>query len=151
MNTPHWIIGIDPGSNASGVATYEHGQLVALAMMTLPELMRFIAEHDYHYAIEDIAAIKPVYARNNKGNRQVIGRIAQNVGQVKQTGRHIIETLELYQRRYRTFKPQSGNWGTLKPQMGRGVLALRTGWDGDSNKDTRAAAFFGWLALKTGV
>lgn len=151
MSLADRIVGIDPGSNASGVAIYERGVLVALRMMTLAELGVFIAKNDCAYAIEDVSAIRPLYHRNDKGNRRVASRIAQNVGQVKQTGKHIIEMLDLHQRRYRAIRPQAGNWGTLKPRQGSAVLALRTGWDGASNKDTRAAAFFGWLALKTGI
>lgn len=142
------IIAIDPGTDKSGVAMFVDGELKHLALMTLPNLVEYIRMSNAHYVIEDVEAIKAIYNRNQKANKQAGLKVAQSVGLVKATARHIISFMEWHNRPYTKIEPTTGNWGTINAKYGSQALRTRLGWTGTSNKDTRSAAFFGWLYLQ---
>lgn len=143
------VIAIDPGSHQSGCAQYECGKLVALRMVRLFELPTLVDEHpSATWVIEDVPANSFMYGRHAGGNKGVAARKAQNVGMVKQATRSILELLAHHGVTPVKIPPQGGNWGTIKTNYGRKALEQHTGWAGNSNKDTRSAAFFGWLYLQ---
>lgn len=51
--------------------------------------------------------------------------------------------LDHYEIPYVLHRPQAGNWADKRP-----LFEKVTGWKGNSNPDTRSAAYFGFLALK---
>ena len=148
MKDTNILIAIDPGTDKSGVAIFVNGHLHNLEMMTLPKLSEFIKLTYGQYVVEDVEAIKTIYARNRKTNTGSGLQTAQSVGQVKATGRHIIEFIKWWGMPVETLKPISGNWGTMSTDAGKRALTQRTGWTGSSNKDTRSAAYFGWRYLQ---
>ena len=143
------VIAIDPGSHKSGCALYKAGRLEALRMVQLFDLPELVAEHpSATWVIEDVPANSFMYGRNAGGNKGVAARKAQNVGMVKQAARAIMELLEHHGITPVKIPPQGGNWGTISTHYGKQGLAQHTGWVGKSNKDTRSAAFFGWLYFR---
>ena len=141
------VIGIDPDAIRHGVAIYINGKLCELKMMNTPELIiDFIPSiqdtHRIKLSIEDVCANKFVYGRNKKATKAAESRVAMNIGHVQQAQTELIRWLDRYLIAYELHKPQSGNWADK-----RELFERITGWKGQSNADTRAAAYFGYLAL----
>ncbi len=99
---------------------------------------------DVLFSIEDVCANNFVYARNSKGNKSVTSKIAMGIGRCQQAQTELMRWLDYYNIEYVLHKPQKGNWAKNKAQFEK-----VTGWKGKSNVDTRSAAYFGWLALKS--
>ncbi len=142
------VIAIDPGTEKSGVAIFVDGVLSQLEMMPLPQLVDLIKKTDADFVIEDVEANGFIYTRNQKTNKQAGLKVAQSVGLVKATARHIMSFMDWHHRQYTKIPPTTGNWGTVEPKYGSLALEQRLGWTGTSNKDTRSAAFFGYLYLR---
>lgn len=141
------VIGIDPDAVRHGVAIYINGKLYELKMMNTPELIiDFIPSiqdtHRIKLSIEDVCANKFVYAQKMKGNKSVTSQIGIRVGMVQQAQIELMRWLDRYLMAYELHKPQAGNWADK-----RELFERITGWKGQSNADTRAAAYFGYLAL----
>lgn len=144
------IIGIDPDLVKNGVAIVENGKLMDLSAKSMVELIKFIAvvhkrEPKLTVALEDVEANKPVF--NRKGvNAAAKLKIAQNVGQVKATARHIKAFLDDMGVNVVMVKPLKG---TVKAAKTNAVVFNNlTGWKGTSSEDKRDAAL---LALFGGV
>lgn len=142
------VIGIDPDSKAHGVAVYEDGILRSLFEMSLGEVIEFCLselwdKNNVLLGIEDVKANKFIYARNAHGNKNILANIATKVGRNQQSQIELERELTRKGIKFVNFKPQKGNWAENKKQF-----EAVTGWKKRSNKDTRSAAFFGYLALK---
>ncbi|PTY38568.1 hypothetical protein BGP77_11515 [Saccharospirillum sp. MSK14-1] len=142
------IVAIDPGTDASGVAVFTNGKLTELTMMNLPTLVDYIQVTDAHYVIENVEANKFIYARNKHPSQSVTLKMAQSVGLVKATARHIMTFMTWHKKAYTPIKPTPDNWGTMDAEQGKRALQTMLGWTGESNKDTRSAAFFGNLYIR---
>ena len=144
-----YTIGIDPDSDKHGVAIYQDGQLQALETMddveivTMVESIRQNVSPHITFAIEDVLANKFVYGRNQHASRAAQSNIGMKIGQCQQAQKSLIRWLEHLGVTYRLFRPQRGNWAENKAQFEH-----VTGWQKRSSKDTRSAAFFGYLALQ---
>lgn len=140
------VIGIDPGSSASGVAWYEHGQLTALEYVTLWEWPQLFSRCPPNavFIMEDVKANSFLYGRNAQSNRAKELKVAGNVGQVKEIQTQIENCMKAYGIKPMLVKPVKGNWGTMKAAEGTHRLRHFTGWTGSSNKDTRSAAFLAY-------
>lgn len=138
------VIGVDPDADRHGVATYVDGNLTELKMLNCVELMDEISHLGDMalVSIEDVMANKFVYSRNRGGSKSVQSKIAMQIGQCQQAQKELMQWLEWYEIPYVLHKPQKGNWAKDRAQFEK-----VTGWMGRSNGDTRAAAFFGYLAL----
>ncbi|MCH9645320.1 MAG: hypothetical protein K0U08_01540 [Proteobacteria bacterium] len=142
-------IGIDPDSKAHGVAIYHDKKLVALECLTLMQIHELLHK-DYLgknviFSIENVCATSAAFnARDKKSNQAVKLKMAQHIGQCKQSQIELERMLD-----YLGFKciyyPISKSW---KSQAGKKQFELVTGWKGRSNEDTRSAAYFGFLGLK---
>lgn len=138
-------IGVDCDSKAHGVAVYQGHKLVELSCLTTPEVVeRFAQDEGVYFAIEDTTANKMVYARNEHVSKSAQSNIAMKVGQNQQACIELVRWLAYYGAAYRLIPPTSGNWASVKMKT---QFERITGWKGSSNKDTRSAAFFGFLAL----
>lgn len=138
------VIGVDPDAEKHGVATYVGGALTALKMLSCVGLVDEI-NHLGDMAlvsIEDVMSNQFVYGRNRQGNKSAQNKIAMHIGRCQQAQVELMRWLDWYEIPYVLHKPQRGNWAKDKSQFER-----VTGWTGQSNEDTRAAAFFGFLAL----
>ena len=137
------VIGVDPDSKAHGVAVYVDGKLDSLHMLEAMPLVQMAKYNQALVSMEDVKANKFIYARNVQSKKAVQSKIAIKVGQCQQAQTELMRLLDWHKVPYVLHKPQKGNWAKNKDQF-----ELVTKWDGRSNEDTRAAAYFGFLGLK---
>lgn len=137
------IIGIDPDSVAHGVAIYRNGKLAELRMMTLVEVVKnfFETGKEIMLSIENVSSNNFIYARN-QAKIKIQSNIAIKVGRNQQAQQELMRWADYYNIPYQLHKPTKSNWANSKT-----VFERVTGWKGRSNKDTRSAAYFGYLAL----
>lgn len=134
------VVGIDPDSRKYGIAVYREGVLTNLENLKLPQLVNFLDSEPVDlYVIEDVLDFGGMYERNRRPGAQG-NRIAQNVGQCKQAQIHLIEFLTYLNHPFIVRAPCKDNWAKNKLFFERA-----TGWTGNSNEDTRSAAYFGFL------
>ena len=107
--------------------------------MELSELAR--SYDNVFFSVENVIAHKNIYARNMQDNLAKQGRVGQNVGMNKQAFIELLRMLDYYEIPHILIKPDKDNWANDKLRFER-----VTGWRKRSNKDTRSAAFFGYLA-----
>lgn len=141
------VFGIDPDAQAHGVAEYHDGNLISLDVLELVELVnRANAKrgdgHSVSFSIENVLINKFVYGRNEVFKRAVQSNIAMKIGRCQQAQVELMRVLDHYELPYVLHKPQKGNWADK-----RELFERVTGWKGRSNPDTRAAAYFGYLAI----
>ncbi|WP_351122617.1 hypothetical protein [Shewanella sp. T24-MNA-CIBAN-0130] len=145
------IIAIDPDVEKSGVAITEKGQILDLCTKSFVELVKFIAvvqkrEASLIVIIEDVEANKSVFSKKYKVGPKAKLKIAQDIGRVKATARHLKAFLEDMGVNVVMIKPLKG---TVKAAKTNAALFNRlTGWKGSSNEDKRDA---GLLALFGGI
>lgn len=139
------VIGVDPDSEAHGVAIYQGGTLVDLKMLPLMELVILAAGAPgaVLVSIENVMANQFVYTRNRKASKAAESKVAMSIGRCQQAQVELQRMLDHYEIPYVLHRPQSGNWADK-----RELFQKITGWTGNSNPDTRSAAYFGFLALK---
>jgi hypothetical protein len=143
------VIGVDPDAEKHGIAIYFDGRLAELMRFPLPILLgiaqkAFEANNNTVVSIEDVMANQFVYARNQHSNKAAQSKIAMHIGRCQQAQVELMRWLDHYGIPYVLHKPQKGNWADK-----RDLFERITGWTKQSNEDTRAAAYFGYLeALK---
>lgn len=138
------IIGVDPDCDHHGVATFDGGKLVNLSMMRNIQLVDYaLSFGSVIMAIENTLEHKMLYARNRTACAKVRDRIAIGVGKNQQSQTELMRVLDHHKFPYLLFPPQHANWADNKELFER-----ETGWKGQSNKDTRSAAYFGFIALR---
>lgn len=139
------VIGIDPDAKKHGIAIYHDKKLLRLLMLDLYDTVQLLRnEPGVFVAIEDVMANKFVYSRNRKPTKAQESRVAMSIGRAQQAQVELCRLMDRFAIPYRLFKPQRGNWAKNSKQFEQ-----LTGWTGKSNEDTRAAAFFGFLALNS--
>lgn len=97
----------------------------------------------FRVGIEDVMTNQFVYRRNQKRSKAMQSKVAMSIGRCQQAQVELMRVMDFYGIEYHLFKPQRGNWAEKKD-----LFESVTGWDGRSSKDTRSAAFFGYLAIK---
>lgn len=141
-----FALGIDPDSQAHGVAIYEDGKLTELHNFQLIELYTLIKNLKQFgkviVSIEDNNAISAIYAGRfgNKDSQAVKSKKAQHVGMCKQAQIEVERVCESLGVEIVRQKP-SKQWKDTNNRQ----FELVTGWKKRSNEDTRSAAYFGWL------
>jgi hypothetical protein len=142
-------IGIDPDSKAHGVAVYKGTELIELKnldLMGVVNLCNYYSDHDnLILSIENTLATNALYARNKNSNRKIENRIALYTGRCQQSQQELQRALAYYGYSYILHNPTKNNWADNKDYFNR-----ITGWEKSSNKDTRSAAYFGFLSAKKG-
>ena len=93
-------------------------------------------------SIEDVCSNNFVYSCNVKASKAVHATVARSVGRCQQAQLELMRWLDYYHILYVLHKPQKGNWAKNKAQFEK-----ITGWTKQSNEDTRAAAYFGYLEV----
>lgn len=149
------VIGIDPDCVKSGLAVYENGNLTGLLNLTLAEyagILPALKDDAAVIAIEDANLIGGMYRYNPKDSRALAAKKAQHVGAIKRQCSAMIELAEAAGITVKTYKPEQGNWAgvskTVKTAAGKKMMLAATGWDKQSNPETRSAAYFGYKHLK---
>ena len=138
------VIGIDPDSQAHGVAIYRNERLEIICQLVLGEVIEVCSKFDgVLISIEDVKSNKFIYSRNQKQSKAAQSAVGISVGKCQQAQIELERELTRKGIKFINFKPQKGNWAENKTQFEK-----VTGWTKRSNKDTRSAAFFGYLALK---
>lgn len=142
------VIGIDPDSDRMGLAVYVEKKLVICTTATIPKLItHYLPElqkqGDLLFSIENVLAQNYVYTRNEQATKKAQGAVSNSIGRCQQNQKELMRWLEHYNIAYIAYKPTSGNWADNKVLFGR-----ITGWKTRSNKESRSAAYFGWLAVK---
>ncbi len=142
------IIGCDPDVDGKGFAIYEDGVLTELRQFDLLDLYLWIngllpTSVDIELHIEDLNANKSS-AFNHKGrqSKAVQNKISESVGRCKHAQIEVERIAEYFGIKIVRHKVSS-MWKKDKKQF-----EMVTGWTGQSNEDTRSAAYFGWLGTK---
>jgi len=144
------VVGIDPDSDKHGVAVYVDGSLTELTMLYGLDIARKfdrmnpMGSADIVFHIEDVMANQFVYARNTQHNKSAQSKVAMHIGRCQQAQVELMRLLDAFELPYVLHKPQKGNWSKQKDLFER-----ITGWEKQSNDDTRAAAYFGYLGVKS--
>lgn len=136
------IIGIDPDMRKCGVCAFHGGEIELLVSEDVSQILHSIPDcvkGGEIFALENVNAIKTIYAKNRKGGQAVQSRIAQNVGMVKASATIIQDYIEHH----------GGNVILVPPGIGKQtknnakLFAELTGYTGRTNEDTRDAY---WIA-----
>ena len=147
-NTPTIIIGIDPDSEAHGVAMFKVDGICKLQCLTLVELfeiIKFNSDEVFEAHMENVCGNNATFQKRGIHNQRATTNVSRSLGKCQQS------QIELE----RVFKhlgvkvvlhPISKNWKAAS--IGKKALEKYTGWTGRSNEDTRSAAYFGWLGCK---
>ena len=137
------VIGIDPDSEAHGVAVYVDGKLEFLGNVSLMGIINDPYFMDGHFSIENVCYNSAVFEeRVLRASAQAARRMANNVGMCQQAQTELMRALEWHQVSYELHRPSSCWKQNIKQ------FEQVTGWTKRSNKDNRSAAYFGFLALK---
>ena len=148
------VIGIDPDLKKCGVVEYsDRGFIIEsykkyTTAMILEDVPVWINK-GYVFAIEDVNAIKTIYAKHRHATKAVQSRIAQNVGMVKATGTMIIDYIEHHGGKLILVPPGVGKQTRKNAELFNQI----TGYTGRTNEDTRDAywiAKHGYEVLKNG-
>ncbi len=144
------IIGCDPDSKASGIATYTNGKLTDLTCLSLIDIYFHIddlcirfepSEVELH--IENVKAKKAVW-HDKKGSQASYGMTCQKVGQCKQVQTEIERIAEHF-----GVKVVHHGVSKMWKDSATGKAVLKDlGWTGQSNEDSRSACYFGYLGVK---
>lgn len=139
-------VGVDPDSEANGIAIYKDGELIALHEWTTVTIVKYLEEiHgscEILFSIENVLANNFVYARNSKATKAAEAKVGLCIGQCQQAQTELMRWLDEWSVPYVLHKPQKGNW-----YKDRALFEKATGWKKQSNEDTRSAAYFGYLAI----
>lgn len=143
------IIGCDPDSKASGFSYYKNGKLTDLKCMSLIEFYEWckgilsLGKADIELHIENVKANKAVW-HNKKGSQAAYGMTCQRVGQCKQVQTEIERIAE-----YFGIKVVHHGVSKMWKDSATGKAVLKDlGWHGQSNEDSRSAAYMGYLGVK---
>ena len=143
-----FIIGIDPDAKKYGVAVYQKGKLTTLSGLDTVQMVDYIrninvGDYDPVFAIENVKVNSFIYGRNQKNSQAINGRVAQNVGMCKHAQTVAEQFIEDSGYEIIRIKPQGGNWAKRRQHF-----EVVTGWNKQSNEDTRSAAYFGYMAYQ---
>lgn len=144
------ILGVDPDASKSGFALFIYGKLTELDCLPLlgfyfllDNLCEKYGESNIELHIENLKANKAVW-HNRNGSQAAYGMTCQRVGQCKQVQTEIERIAE-------QLKIKVVHHGVSKmwkdSATGKAVLK-DLGWQGQSNEDSRSAAYIGYLGVK---
>ncbi len=149
------VIGIDPDCVKSGIAVYEDGKLTGLLNLTTAEYVKILPSlngDNAVIAIEDANLIGGMYRHNPKDSRALAAKKAQSVGGIKRQCSVMLELAQAAGLTVKAYKPEQGNWAgvtkTVSTKQGKELMKAATGWDKQSNPETRSAAYFGYKHLR---
>lgn len=141
------VLGIDPDSAKHGVAIYSNSRLIELCKFNLMELHDFINTYkqlsNISVTMENVLKNKFIYRRNTKDSLAANAKVGISVGRCQQAQMELMRLFDYHKIPYQLIAPSSGNWAKDKKQF-----QAITGWEKQSNEDTRSAAFFGFLGAR---
>lgn len=145
----HLIIGIDPDSEAHGVAIYINGKIDKLAVMDLTSIVNATkwqigCGNTVEFHIENVCAQNAAFAKKGIKNSRAATNVNRSLGMCQQSQIELERALSYLDVKV-THHPIASNW--KKSAQGKKALKHYTGYDGRSNEDTRSAAYFGYLGV----
>ncbi len=145
------IIGIDPDSEYHGVSEWVDGKLTDLKMMQLMDLYEYSKEliqygtNSVEAHIENVSENSATFIKRGISNARANTKVSLSVGRCQQAQvelERMFESLCIP-----VFKHKISNmW--KEPASGKKILES-LGWTARSNEDTRSAAYFGYLGVKS--
>ena len=138
-------IGIDPDCEAHGVAIFINGNLDTLKSMTLVELMSVFKDLEHKNPvvhIENVCAQNAAFKKKYVKNAAASTAISRTLGMCQQAQVEVERMANYYGIKVVRHKISSA-WKDAS--IGRKTFETATGWKLRSNKDTRSAAYFGYL------
>lgn len=134
------IVGIDPGSNKSGVAVMENGRYTKLLQLTFMEIMTLADDSPDHaqFYVEDPNSMRAPHAKHDDLNAGHYRKMAQNVGQCAGVAKLLIAELQNKGKQVYPVKPQRGL--SKRTKKDKAFFNRITGWTGNSNEHKRDAA-----------
>lgn len=142
------IIGIDPDSEKHGVAVYDGATLIYVCSMSLFSIYDMVKEKiiadEVQIHIENVCGINATFNKQFVKNRRAETTVSRSLGMCQQAQVEV-ERMAEYLSVPVTKHPISKNWKNAA--IGKAAL-LQMGWSGQSNEDTRSAAYFGYLGVK---
>ena len=133
------IIGCDPDAKASGISIYRNGHLHTCEKMTLIDIWyAFSNLGGAELHIEDLHRNKAFWHKGGSGAARKVGRCEQVQIEIERIAEHFGILVVRHN--------VSKEW---KSQAGKKMFERLTGWKGSSNEDTRSAAYFGFLGVKS--
>lgn len=144
------IIACDPDSEKSGWAVVKNGELITLTCKSLVEIFEYFngcKNHDkIELHIENVSGISAAFnARDRKSSLSVKLKVAQHIGMCKQAQIEIERIANHFGIKV-VHHPVSKMWKDSK--TGKAALKEVFGYDGQSNEDSRSAAYFSYRALQ---
>lgn len=145
----HLIIGIDPDSEAHGVAVYIDGKIDRLESWDLIRIFHFTKRRlglrdSVEFHIENVCAQNAAFAKKGIKNARAATNVNRSLGMCQQSQAELERALSHLEVEI-THHPIASNW--KKSEQGKKALKHYTGYDGRSNEDTRSAAYFGYLGV----
>ncbi|MGB3724878.1 MAG: hypothetical protein WA981_03855 [Glaciecola sp.] len=148
------VIGIDPDMRNPGIVKCADGvfdfiEKTKYSTSMIIEDVPLWVSYGYIFAIEDVNAVKTIYAKNRRGNQAVQSRIAQNVGMVRAAGTILTDYIEHHGGQVILVPPGIGK----QTKKDAKLFAELTGYTGRTNEDTRDAywiAKYAYNKLKNG-
>lgn len=153
------IIGCDPDSDKSGFCIVKNGELLQLCVMDLIQFYNYCYQNDsssnpLELHIENVNGIRCssfnwIKPRNNSPAeiarvKKVNAKISENVGKCKSAQSQIERIAEHFGIKV-VHHPVSKMWKDSK--TGKAALEKVFGYTGQSNEDSRSAAYFAHRAL----
>lgn len=147
------IIGCDPDSDKSGWAVVKNGKLITVTCKSLVEIFEYFNGCKNHEKIElhieNVNGISAAFnARDKKSPLSVKLKMAQHVGMCKQAQIEIERIAEHFGVKV-VRHPVSKMWKDSK--TGKAALKEAFNYDGQSNEDTRSAAWFAYVGLRATI
>lgn len=144
------IVGVDPSSQEKGhgVAIYVDGKLEELLMLTTVRLVKEVVEvykpDNILFSIENVLANNRIWNKNKQSSTIGKERSGQFLGMCQVSQREVMSWLDYHCIKYFLHRPSKGDWKHVSREP---LFRSVTGWTGRSNKDTRSAAYFGYLQV----
>ena len=140
-------IGVDPDSNAHGVAVYQDAQLsqvLCLPTIKIIGLRQPMPESNHvTWHIEDVMKRDIVFGQKLTPNAMVNMKIAHGIGRCSQSQLELENLLKyFFPNDHIIHYGISDKW---KDKDGKKEFKTLTGWTKRSNEDSRSAAYFGFL------
>jgi len=138
------VVGVDPSAadKGHGVAVFNDGKLESLAMMKRMELVNtFVNKSDVVFSIENVLANNFQYGKHVSGKDRVDKKKMLSVGRCQQSQLELMRDLEYYNIPYLLQTPSS----KFKEGSEIDLFKRLTGWNKQSNQDTRSAAYMGFI------
>lgn len=143
------ILGVDPDASKSGWSVFKNGKLNYVGCKSLIEIFEYLNgcknTESIELHIENVKGMSGVFIQRTTGkNKAVALKMAQHVGMCKQVQTEIERIAEHF-----GIKVVHHGVSKMWKDSATGKAVLKDlGWTGQSNEDSRSAAYMGYLGVK---